>query len=306
MLVRLSFGRDAPNQAQDDDGIEARGQRHVTLDPFDSRGAHGRVVASERQPLFSPGLPRADGGHDQPVRRHDALQFVTVHQFGVANGELDTVVAHIGDLGDAGFKVALEYDCRKLGSMGGKNNTDLSQFKAINEIKAHTYGALYQSNLEDFILLDIGGQDVKAIKIEKGIITDIELNDKCAASCGRYLENMAQVLEVNLDELSNHFISPLPLNSTCAVFSESELIGKIAEGATVETLCASVNYSLYKRLKPLLNTFRSNKLVLSGGVAKNEAIKMYLNEDYEQVICLDDPQFNGAIGCCHYGIKFGG
>ena len=188
----------------------------------------------------------------------------------------------------------------------GKNNTDLSQFKAINEIKAHTYGALYQSNLNDFILLDIGGQDVKAIKIEKGIITDIELNDKCAASCGRYLENMAQVLEVDLGELSNHFISPIPLNSTCAVFSESELIGKIAEGATVETLCASVNYSLYKRLKPLLNTFRSNKLVLSGGVAKNEAIKMYLKEDYEQVICLDDPQFNGAIGCCHYGIKFGG
>lgn len=186
----------------------------------------------------------------------------------------------------------------------GKNNTDLSQFKAINEIKAHSYGALFQSKLKDFVLLDIGGQDVKAIKIEKGVTVDLELNDKCAASCGRYLENMAQVLEVDLDELSNHHIDPVPLNSTCAVFSESELIGKIAEGKNVEILCASVNYSLYKRLKPILNSFRSNKLVLSGGVANNNAIKIYLEEDYEQVICLDDPQFNGAIGCCYYGIKF--
>lgn len=187
----------------------------------------------------------------------------------------------------------------------GKNNTDLSQFKTINEIKAHTYGALYQSKLTDFILLDIGGQDVKAIKIEKGITTDIELNDKCAASCGRYLENMSQVLEVGLDELSKHSANPIPLNSTCAVFSESELIGKIVEGATTEILCASVNYSLYKRLKPMLNKFRGNKLVISGGVANNNAIKIYLEKDYEEVICLDDPQFNGAIGCCYYGMKFG-
>lgn len=186
----------------------------------------------------------------------------------------------------------------------GKNNTDLSQFEAINEIKAHTYGALYQSKLSDFILLDIGGQDVKAIKVENRMTIDLELNDRCAASCGRYLENMAQVLEVSLDELSSHHNEPLVLNSTCAVFSESELIGKIAEGATTEVLCASVNYSLYKRLKPLLSNFRSRQLVLSGGVAKNEAIKRYLKSDYDEVISLEDPQYNGAIGCCYYGSKF--
>ncbi|MBN2794948.1 MAG: 2-hydroxyglutaryl-CoA dehydratase [Clostridia bacterium] len=185
----------------------------------------------------------------------------------------------------------------------GKNNTDLNTFKSINEIKAHAYGAMHQLKKQDFLLLDIGGQDVKVIKVEKGVVVDLDLNDKCAASCGRYLENMASVLEVNMEELESHHENPVPLNSTCAVFSESELIGKIAEGVSTETLCASVNYSLYKRLKPLLNTFSSKNLVLSGGVSKNKAIQKYLMADYTEVICVEEPQFNGAIGCCVYGSR---
>jgi predicted CoA-substrate-specific enzyme activase len=185
----------------------------------------------------------------------------------------------------------------------GRNNTDLKLFQSINEIKAHAYGALYQSGLKDFILLDIGGQDVKVVKVEKGIITDLELNEKCAASCGRYLENMANVLEVTLDEMSNYYNEPVELNSTCAVFSESELIGKIAEGITLEKLCAGVNYSLYKRLQPLLTKFKGRRLVLAGGVAQSTAIQHYLKGDYDEIITFEDPQFNGAIGCCHYGNK---
>jgi predicted CoA-substrate-specific enzyme activase len=186
----------------------------------------------------------------------------------------------------------------------GKNNTDLRLFKQINELKAHVYGAIYQTGLKDFILLDIGGQDVKVIKVEKGLTTDLELNEKCAASCGRYLENMANILEISLDEMSEYSENPVDLNSTCAVFSESELIGKIAEGVKIENLCAGVNYSLYKRLKPLLNKFKGEKLVLTGGVANNKAIRKYLKNDYKDIVQIKEPQFNGAIGCCYYGIKF--
>ncbi len=186
----------------------------------------------------------------------------------------------------------------------GKNNTDLKLFTPINEIKAHVYGGMYQTGLKDFILLDVGGQDVKVVKVEKGITTDLELNEKCAASCGRYLENMANVLEISLDDMSVHHENPVELNSTCAVFSESELIGKIAEGVSIECLCSGVNYSLYKRLKPLLSKFKGKKLVLTGGVANNAAIKKYLKEDYEEIVSIDEPQFNGAIGCCYYGSKF--
>lgn len=185
----------------------------------------------------------------------------------------------------------------------GKNNTDLKLFTPINEIKAHIYGAVYQTLLKDFILLDIGGQDVKVVKVEKGITTDLELNEKCAASCGRYLENMASVLEISLDEMSKYSENPVDLNSTCAVFSESELIGKIAEGVTMERLCAGVNYSLYKRLRPLLSKFRGKNLVLTGGVANNTAIKKYLKNDYDEIVSVEEPQFNGAIGCCYYGFN---
>ncbi|WFD10953.1 acyl-CoA dehydratase activase [Tepidibacter hydrothermalis] len=186
----------------------------------------------------------------------------------------------------------------------GRNNTDLNKFTPINEIKAHVYGGFYQTGLKDFILLDIGGQDVKVVKVEKGITTDLELNEKCAASCGRYLENMANVLEISIDDMSKEYENPVELNSTCAVFSESELIGKIAEGVSIESLCAGVNYSLYKRLNPLLTKFKGRKLVLTGGVANNVAIKEYLKKDYDEIISVKDPQFNGAIGCCYYGSKF--
>ena len=186
----------------------------------------------------------------------------------------------------------------------GKNNTDLLLFTPINEIKAHVYGGMYQTNLKDFILLDIGGQDVKVVKVEKGITTDLELNEKCAASCGRYLENMANVLEISLSDMSKFYENPVELNSTCAVFSESELIGKIAEGVSMECLCSSVNYSLYKRLQPLLTKFKGKKLILTGGVANNTAIKRYLKQDYEEIVSIEEPQFNGAIGCCYYGSKF--
>ena len=187
----------------------------------------------------------------------------------------------------------------------GRNNIDLKLFKPINEIKAHVYGAVYQTGLQDFILLDVGGQDVKVMKVEKGLITDLELNEKCAASCGRYLENMANILEVSLDELFKHYKDPVDLNSTCAVFSESELIGKIAEGIPMERLCAGVNYSLYKRLLPLLSKFNGKKLLLAGGVAKNEALKKYLQNEYEEISTLENAQFNGALGCCYYSERMG-
>lgn len=183
----------------------------------------------------------------------------------------------------------------------GRNNTDLKTFNPINEIKAHVYGAFCQTGLKDFILLDIGGQDIKAVKVEKCIITDLELNEKCAASCGRYLENMANVLEMPLYEMFMHYENPIELNSTCAVFSESELIGKIAEGHDIESLAAGVNYSLYKRIKPMLSRFRGKRLVVSGGSALNNALIKYLKDDYEEVISLELSQHNGAIGCCYYG-----
>ncbi len=199
------------------------------------------------------------------------------------------------DLGPVDYAVSTGY---------GRNNYEFAEFKPINELKAHVYGVFYQLAIKDFILLDIGGQDVKVVKVEKGIITDMELNDKCAASSGRYIENMALLLELPLEELTQHWESPVLLNSTCSVFSESELIGKITENVAIERLCASVNYSLYRRLKPLLSRLPGQRIVVTGGVALNQAILHYLQTDYDEVLTVTDPQYNGVIGCCYYGLKF--
>lgn len=200
-------------------------------------------------------------------------------------------------------KLAIGKADRFVSTGYGKNNTDFEIFEKINEVKAHVYGALFQTELKDFILLDIGGQDIKVAKIEKGIITDLELNEKCAASCGRYLENMASILELPLCEVFKYYEDPIELNSTCAVFSESELIGKIAQGISIDRLCAGVNFSLYQRLKSLISRFKGRQLVLSGGVAYNTALIKYLKDDYEEIIIPPYPQYSGAIGCCYYGEK---
>lgn len=201
------------------------------------------------------------------------------------------------DLGSLGFS-----EKSKVVSTGyGRNNIKVSGATVINELKAHTYGAIYQSGLKNFTLVDIGGQDFKVIKVEKGIMVDMILNDKCAASSGRYLENMANIIEVSLDEVAKHWKHPVELNNTCAVFGETELIGKIAEGYGIAELSAGINYSLYKRVKPQIQKLKSKVIVLTGGVAKNYAITEYMKRDFESVIVPDEPQLNGAIGCAYLG-----
>lgn len=222
--------------------------------------------------------------------------FSTAHfykQYCHYNGRM---VVDFDKLGYSGFKFDV---CVSTGY--GRNNLDLESFIPINEVKAHVYGAIHQTQLKDFTLLDIGGQDVKVAQVIKGMTHDLQLNDKCAASCGRYLENMANVLDVSLQEVSLHYKDPVPLSATCAVFAESELIGQIAAGASVETLCAGVNESLYKRIKPMLLAYKRDVLVVSGGVAQNAAIIHFLKEEYNQVVVLLNPELNGAIGCCKYG-----
>jgi predicted CoA-substrate-specific enzyme activase len=185
----------------------------------------------------------------------------------------------------------------------GRNNLNFNNVKIIQELKAHTLGAVFQSGLNDFLLLDIGGQDSKAIQVKNAKMVDIALNDKCAASCGRYLENMANVISVSLDEISKYYENPVKLNSTCAVFSESELIGYISEGVNTKHLIAGVNYSLFNRIKQLVQRFESKNLILSGGVALNKAIFNLFKEntEFENIFILKEPQYNGAIGCCVYG-----
>ncbi len=186
----------------------------------------------------------------------------------------------------------------------GYGRFTVQTLKVIPEIRAHVLGAIYQTNLTDFTVLDIGGQDYKIVHVKNRVIQDFLTNDKCAAGTGRFLEKMAEVLDLSLDGLSKFHEDPVKLNSTCTVFAETELISKIMEGYPKERLIAGVNYAVFERLKPYLMRFRSNIIVFTGGVAKNHAIRKILeNELGVEVVVPEEPQANGAIGCAYYGKK---
>ena len=184
----------------------------------------------------------------------------------------------------------------------GKITVELEGAVQIPEIQAHSIGAVYQSKLTDFTLLDIGGQDTKVIKIRKSRPVDFMTNDRCAASSGRYMENMTAVLGISLQELASYSEDPIELSSTCAIFGETEIIARIVEGCSLERLAAGVNYALYKRFSTMLNKLYSDIIIMSGGGSLNQALKdIIARETGCQVMKLADPLFNGALGCCVYG-----
>lgn len=180
----------------------------------------------------------------------------------------------------------------------GRNTLAVAGARVVPEIQAHIAGARFQTGLETFTLLDLGGQDSKVARLEKGVLTDFVMNDKCAASSGRYLENMAKVLDISLAELSRHHRDPVSLDATCGIFGESELIGKIIEGHPLEQLCAGVNATLIKRVAPMLHRFPRDTIVVTGGVAKSPAFIELLKEATGAGVRVPEhPQHNGAIGC---------
>lgn len=186
----------------------------------------------------------------------------------------------------------------------GRNTLELAGGEAIPELKAHVLGAIYQTGLQNFTLVDLGGQDSKIIQVQKGRMSDFLTNDKCAASSGRYLENMAAILDLPLEELGEYTDNPVELNSTCAVFGESELIGKIVEGFPLTELAAGVNTTIVKRILPLLRSFPGEVIVFTGGVAHNQAVGRLLKKGTgRQIVIPQEPQFNGAIGCCSYATQ---
>ncbi len=184
----------------------------------------------------------------------------------------------------------------------GKIAVDIEGAVHIPEIQAHVAGAVFQTGFSDFTLLDIGGQDTKIAMVRKGRVADFLTNDRCAASSGRYMENMANVLGISLHELSLYHEEPVNLSSTCAIFGETEIISKIVEGHSIGQLAAGVNHTLYRRFATQLRQLGSDTLVVSGGGAFNSALLSIIAEQtgYD-ILRVDNYQLNGAIGCCVYG-----
>jgi predicted CoA-substrate-specific enzyme activase len=173
--------------------------------------------------------------------------------------------------------------------------------RQVTEITCHARGVFYEFQ-NGGTLVDIGGQDSKVISIgSSGQVLDFAMNDKCAAGTGRFLENTASRLGVQVERLGEEALSTsqeVSISSTCTVFAESEVISLIAHGVPVESILRGLHRSLVKRIAAMIRTVGLlPPLMLSGGVAHNSAIGEMLSEETgEKVILPFRPQLVGAHG----------
>jgi predicted CoA-substrate-specific enzyme activase len=171
----------------------------------------------------------------------------------------------------------------------------------ITEITCHARGVFRELG-HGGTLVDIGGQDSKVIGINSGgEVIDFAMNDKCAAGTGRFLENTANRLGVALEEMGKVTLSAkqeVAISSTCTVFAESEVISLIAHGVALDSILRGLHRSLIKRILAMIYTVGLvPPLMLSGGVVRNDAIPVLLQEETGEVIVIPKhPQLMGAFG----------
>lgn len=173
--------------------------------------------------------------------------------------------------------------------------------KQMSEISCHAKGVFFQ-NPQARTVIDIGGQDAKAISLDdNGDIRQFYMNDKCAAGTGRFLEVMSRVLEVGLDEMADyHFRSahPASVSSTCTVFAESEVISLLAQGTSKEDIIAGVHFSVAAKACALAQRVGIHReIVMCGGVALNSGVADAIQKELgERLTVAQNPQMTGALG----------
>jgi len=173
--------------------------------------------------------------------------------------------------------------------------------RQVTEITCHARG-IHRSLGHGGTLVDIGGQDSKVIRISpQGDVIDFVMSDKCAAGTGRFLENTANRLGVSIDEMGLRALQSnqeVPISSTCTVFAESEVISLIAQGVPLAAILRGLHRSLTRRVVALVRSIGlGSPLMLSGGVAYNQAIRSMLEEECQTPVLLPQhPQLMGAYG----------
>ena len=174
----------------------------------------------------------------------------------------------------------------------------------ISEISCHGKGAQWLVPSVRTVI-DVGGQDCKAIRIDDtGRLVRFVMNDKCAAGTGRFLEFMAKVLGVSIEELGPLALSSeekVTVTSVCSIFAESEVLHYVYEGKKSADIASGINRSMAERVSSLAKRVGIERDVcITGGVAKNVSVVKSLEEllGLEPEKLPVDPQIVGAVGAC--------
>lgn len=178
----------------------------------------------------------------------------------------------------------------------------------LSELSAHGKGVHFTCPWARTII-DIGGQDAKVIQLsEKGSIANFTMNDKCAAGTGRFLEVMAGILHLDIQELevyAGKAVSPVKISSTCTVFAESEVISQLSRGVALSDLIAGICCSVASRVSALAKRMQVKpEVVMSGGVAQNGGVRNALVKELGMEIFVpEDAQYMGALGAALAGYE---
>ncbi len=175
---------------------------------------------------------------------------------------------------------------------------------SVTEISCHARGIHGLLPGTD-VMIDIGGQDSKAIALNKhGRVTEFAMNDKCAAGTGRFLEAMARALEVDITQLGamdENATGEVSLSSMCTVFAESEVVSLIADGAEVSEIVNGLHRAIATRTRGLVRRVAPQladlNVSMSGGVARNRGVVRELSKVLDRDIRVPaDPDIVGALG----------
>jgi len=178
--------------------------------------------------------------------------------------------------------------------------------KQFTEITCHAKGIIHLFPKTKTII-DIGGQDVKGIKIDTaGKVIDFVMNDKCAAGSGRFIEAIADTLEVPLDQvgdLSLQSKSPAKMSNICTIWAQQEVAASLAQGIPISDLLAGVHHSLADRICRMVNRLRvEDVVVVTGGGAKNRGLLKALSEQLgREILVPEEPLITGALGAALLG-----
>lgn len=184
----------------------------------------------------------------------------------------------------------------------GRNLFEVSfDAPTVTEIKAHATGArAFFSDART--VLDIGGQDSKAIALfDNGKVKKFEMNDRCAAGTGKFLEIMAMNLGFDMEAFGRKALltdKEVNISSMCTVFAESEVTSLIAKGQDRREIARGLHSSVIRRAAGMINRVSSDgEIVFTGGVAKNPCMqKLLAGKLGRPVLVPDDPQMIGALG----------
>jgi predicted CoA-substrate-specific enzyme activase len=222
---------------------------------------------------------------------------------------------HTGGAGTSSPSMAMEMALRETGitkdklsaivATGYGRTTFLEAQSQMSELSCHARGV---HHVLPFVktIIDIGGQDAKVINLsDEGKMANFVMNDKCAAGTGRFLDVMANIFQLTIDQLETEAFKAekvVKISNTCTVFAESEVISQLASGESISNIIAGICESVAGRTAALVRrTNFKEDVCMSGGVAKNGAVRKAMEKELGVSIKYSPmAQYMGALGAAIY------